>query len=503
MNKWKKMMAVGISGMIAVSSFSAGVLASSNREISLSFSEDRDEPETVSQEMAPSEIDAETNSQENVVLETEKKEYEKIGTTGSSYSGIYTTDVSEIVKNTIPSIVAITSVSKEKVQDFFLGEQEYDVEGTGSGIIIAQTDDELLIATNKHVVSGANSLTVCFSVEAEDNKDLIADAVVKGTNASNDLAVVSVPLSNINEDVLGKLKIATIGSSSDIEVGDPAIVIGNALGVGQTVTTGIISALEREIQTQVGTFKEFQTDAAINLGCSGGAILNNNGEVIGIVSAKATSMYADNMGYGIPVDEAVPILQNLINTETRTALDEHGFLGITAVPVSDEAKQIDNMPSGAFVFEVNDDSAAKEAGIEKGNIIIAVDGREISTPEELVDTIALYAPGETIDVTMMVAEQGSYKEKEVSVTLKAGPDNADEKEPEKNEEAPKEEENKERIEMDIAPEKEQNEKQDKEQRPAPEGDKHADPDSMDGYDFFSDYYGTDQFYNDFFGNIKN
>ena len=355
--------------------------------------------------------------------EAEKKEpvsYETLETTVTGEEGITAMDVSGIVENCMPSIVSITSKSVQEVQSYFYGSQKVEAESAGSGIIIAQNDTELLIATNKHVVADAKKMTVCFTVDVEDPEDAVVEAVTKGTDGTYDLAVVAVELADIPQDVLSQLKIATLGSSDDLKVGETAIAIGNALGVGQTVTCGIISALEREITTDVGTFTELQTDAAINFGCSGGALLNKRGEVIGINSAKATSDYAESMGYAIPIDTAIPVLTNLINRETRTVVENHGYMGITVVPVSDEAKQMYNMPAGAFVYEVNEGSAGEKAGLKKGDIITKFDGISIDSSDTLVNTLGYYEVGETVTVEIQVAENGSYTSKELEVTLQEG-----------------------------------------------------------------------------------
>lgn len=367
-----------------------------------------------------------TEEAEQTELKEEKTEektsvsYETLETTSTGEDGIIAMDVSAIVENCMPSIVSITNHSVQEVQSYFYGSQEMETESAGSGIIIAQNDTELLIATNKHVVEDAQKMTVCFTVEAEDPEDLVVEAVTKGTDSSYDLAVVAVELSNIPEEILSQLKIATLGSSDDLKVGETAIAIGNALGTGQTVTSGIISALEREITTDVGTFTELQTDAAINFGCSGGALLNKRGEVIGINSAKATADYAESMGYAIPIDAAIPILTNLINRETRTVVDNHGYMGITVVPVSDEAKEMYNMPAGAFVYEVTEGSAGEEAGLKKGDIITKFDGITIDSSDTLVETLGYYEAGETVTVEIQVAEGGTYNSKELEVTLQEG-----------------------------------------------------------------------------------
>ena len=370
---------------------------------------------------------AETESETETETETEPEtvDYDELETTGTADGEIKALDVSDIVKNVMPSIVSISIKSVQEVESYFYGTQQYEEEGAGSGVIIAQNGSELLIATNNHVVEDTDEITVCFSADDDDPDDLIVPAVVKGTDASTDLAVVAVKLSDIKEDVYNQLKIATLGSSDDLNVGESAIVIGNALGIGQTVTTGIISALNRDVTTDAGTFTEFQTDAAVNLGCSGGAVLNGRGEVIGIVDAKATSDYAESMGYGIPIDTAKPVLQKLINRQTRTTVEKHGYLGVTVVPVSDEAKQMYNMPAGAFVYSVEKDSAADEAGIQQGDIITEFDGISIDSAQTLVDTISLYKVGETVDVVVESNANGSYESRTVKVTLQEGTSDSD------------------------------------------------------------------------------
>ena len=373
--------------------------------------------------------------------------YEKLAPTGSVTDGITTLDVTAIVENVMPSIVSVTATSVQKVRSYFSMEP-YEIEGVGmgSGIIISQNDTELLIATNYHITNGSKDLTVCFSAEAEDEDDLIVPAVLKGeTNRDADIAVLAVKLSDIKPEVYSQLKVATLGSSSSLKVGQAAIVIGNALGFGQAVSTGIISALDRPIQTEAGSFQEFMTDASVNLGCSGGAILNTKGEVVGIVNAKDTADYAEGMGYGIPIDTAIPILQEMINRETRETVDNHGYLGITVVPVSEEASSMYDMPQGAYVYEVQEGSAAAQAGIEKGNIITAFDGIPVGSSDDLVNRIGYYEVGETVKVTLEVQDGSGYSAKEVEVTLQAGAQQEDDKEePEKTEEGqdtPNEEEN--------------------------------------------------------------
>ena len=372
---------------------------------------------------ASSADEAKEETEEETEKETETEapvKYDQLETTSSGDAAVTTVDVSEIVEDAMPSIVAITTMTVTEVESYFYGKQKIEAVGGGSGIIIAQNDTELLIATNNHITDGAKELTVCFTVDAEDPEKLLVPAVTKGTDSMNDLAVIAVELKDIDPDVFKQLKIATLGSSNNLKVGEATIVIGNALGSGQTVTTGIISALEREITTEAGTFKELQTDAAINFGCSGGAILNSKGEVIGITDAKDVVNDAEGMGYGIPIDTAIPVFSELINRQTRSAVENHGYIGITVVPVSDEAKQMYNMPAGAFVYEVTEGGAGEKAGIKKGDIITRFDGISITSSDQLVSTIGNYEVGETVKVEVQTADNGSYTAKEVEVTLQEG-----------------------------------------------------------------------------------
>ena len=393
--------------------------ASEEENVSLSIADSNEE--TADGEAAAAEGDAAENAQdETEAPATEKVEYPQLETTKTEGHVVTAVDVSDIVEAAMPSVVSITSKSVQEVQSYFYGTQQYEAEGRGSGFIIAQSADELMIATNNHVVDDATSLTVGFSVDAENEDDLLAPGVLKGTSAKYDLAVVAVKLSDIPENVLSQLKIATLGSSDDMEIGEAAILIGNALGEGQTVSTGVVSALEHEIVTEGGTYSEFQIDAGVNLGCSGGPILDGNGKVIGIFNAKAVADYAESMGFGIPIDTAIPVLTDMINMTTRETVDNHGYLGVTVVPVSEEAMQMYGMPAGAYIYEVPEGSGAEAAGLKKGDIITKFDGRELSSSDDLINAISYYEPGETVTVTVMTNDGNGYVEKEVQVTLQEG-----------------------------------------------------------------------------------
>lgn len=334
-------------------------------------------------------------------------------------------NIKKVAQDVMPAIVAITNVGEENIE-FFGQEFRQNTESTGSGIIVAKSDTELLIATNNHVVEGADDLTVCFSVDMddpEDEEDKLVSAQVKGTDSSLDLAVVAVKLEDIKDEVADKIGIVQLGDSDEVEVGEWAVAIGNALGYGQSVTFGIISALDREVtvSTENGmvTNNMIQTDAAINFGNSGGALLDMQGRLIGINSAKAAESGVEGMGYAIPINTAKPIIEDLMNQTTRTLVDadKAGALGVVPVDVSEEARQIYNIPAGAFVYELTDNSAAEAAGIKQGDIITKLDKSGISSKAELLNKMQYYAAGETVDVTVKRAGSEGYEEKVITVTL--------------------------------------------------------------------------------------
>lgn len=351
--------------------------------------------------------------------------------------------VAAVAQASMPSVVAITTVSVQEIPSFFgYSSRQYKSASTGSGIIVGDNDDELLIATNNHVVDGATTLSVCFigddvanaeteTVNAGDNGDLnVEDAVsakIKGTDADNDLAVVAVKKSDIPEDTLNQIKIAQIGSSDDLAVGQQVVAIGNALGYGQSVTSGWISALNRTISTDDGTNSTglIQTDAAINPGNSGGALLNMKGELIGINSAKYADSAVEGMGYAIPISKAKPILEELMNRETREKVDssKKGYLGVSLASLTTEAIEMYNMPTGAFVRNVENDSPAQEAGICKGDIIVKFDGQKVSDGDDLLDKLQYYKSGEKIEAVIARATNGEYEENTVELTLGTRSDN--------------------------------------------------------------------------------
>ena len=332
-------------------------------------------------------------------------------TTSSSSTG--TSDVATIAKNAMPSIVSITNMSVQEVQSFFGGTQQQESTSVGSGIIIGQTDSELLILTNNHVVEGNEKLTVSFV----DNESV--EANVKGTDSTKDLAVVAVKISDVKDSTMDEIAVATMGDSSKLEVGEQVVAIGNALGYGQSVTSGIVSATERTLDGYEGGTL-IQTDAAINPGNSGGALLNSNGEVIGINTAKVATDSVEGMGYAIPISDASDTIQNLMNQVTKTKVSEaeQGYLGIQGVDVSDESAKMYNMPTGVYISDVVKNGGAQQAGLTKGSVITGLEGTTISDMNSLKEQLQYHRVGDKVKVTVQVpGNNGEYTEKTVEVTL--------------------------------------------------------------------------------------
>lgn len=351
---------------------------------------------------------------------------------GSSNTG--SLDVSDITTSAMPSIVAITNKSVQEVQDYFSqfgfggqGQtQTQETESQGSGIIIGKNDSELLMVTNNHVVEGADTLSVCFI----DNQ--VYEAAIKGTDPENDLAVIAVPLDSISNDTMSQIAVASIGDSDSLKVGEQVVAIGNALGYGQSVTTGIVSAVNRTLSSDSSDTQDsesssgdsssatyIQTDAAINPGNSGGALLNMNGEVIGINSAKLASTEVEGMGYAIPISRVSDIIDNLMNQTTRTKVDsdKQGTIGIKGINVTSDVQDKYGLPEGIYVSEVTSGSAADKAGITSGSVITKFDGKSVTDIENLQDLLQYYKAGETVELTLQVPDSDSYKEKTVSITL--------------------------------------------------------------------------------------
>ena len=350
-------------------------------------------------------------------------------------------DVSDIVEETMPSIVSITTKSVEEVQSYYgmfgqygaYSPEQREVQGSGSGIIIGKNDTELLIATNYHVVDGAETLSVGFC------DSTACEAKVKGYDSEKDLAVVAVSLDDIDSDTMDAISIATIGNSDNLKVGEQVVAIGNALGYGQSVTTGIVSAKNRQLNSDdtVGDYDSdsnsatnlIQTDAAINPGNSGGALLNMNGEVVGINSAKLASTEVEGIGYAIAISDVTDTIESLMNEETRDKVEDHGVLGITVQTVDSAVTEAYGVPEGVLVREVTEGGAADAAGIEARSIITKFAGKTVTTKEQLVDFLSYYEPGEDVELTIEVPDGKEYKEETVTVTLGKSEDtqNADSK----------------------------------------------------------------------------
>ncbi len=344
------------------------------------------------------------------------------GTSLSKSSSVVTSDVSDVVEEVMPSIVSITSMSVEEVQGFFGGTYQKKSAGAGTGIIIGENDSELLIVTNNHVVENSDTLTVTFIDETS------VEANIKGADADYDVAVIAVPAGSIQPETLGALKVATLGDSTELKVGEPAIAIGNALGYGQSVTTGVISALDRSVaatdsrtgQTIENSVNLIQTDAAINEGNSGGALVNVNGEVVGINSAKLIGDNVEGIGYAIPISDVSDLIRGLMNQETKEKVDEdnRGMIGIIGISVSDAFSQQIDLPAGVYVTEVTEGGGADKAGMTKGCIITAINGSSVDSMDALQEQLQYYAKGETVTLTIQIPQtNGEYEEQTVDVRL--------------------------------------------------------------------------------------
>ena len=376
------------------------------------------------------------------LLKSEKKSDDSKDDSKDESTAKGSLDVSDIVEAAMPSIVSITTKSVEEVQNYYgmFGQygayspsQEQEVQGSGSGIIIGKNDSELLIATNYHVVEGAETLSVGFC------DSTACEAKVKGYDSEKDLAVVAVSLDDIDSDTMDAITIATIGNSDDLKVGAQVVAIGNALGYGQSVTTGIVSAKNRQLNSDdtVGDYDSdsnsatnlLQTDAAINPGNSGGALLNMNGEVVGINSAKLASTEVEGIGYAIAISDVTDTIESLMNEETRDKVEDHGVLGITVQTVDSAVTEAYGVPEGVLVREVTEGGAADDAGIEARSIITKFAGKTVTTKEQLVDFLSYYEPGEDVELTIEVPDGKEYKEETVTVTLGKSEDtqNADSK----------------------------------------------------------------------------
>ncbi|MCD8081939.1 MAG: trypsin-like peptidase domain-containing protein [Clostridiales bacterium] len=338
--------------------------------------------------------------------------------TTASASPAIMMDVSSIVEEAMPSVVAINNTMTYEQRTWFGQSQTVEVPSSGSGIIVGQNDEELLIVTNNHVVEDSKELTVTFIDDEQ------VGALIKGTDSDSDLAVIAVQLSDILPETMSKIKIATLGDSDELKVGQGVIAIGNALGYGQSVTVGYISALDREVQTDDSTTKNLlQTDAAINPGNSGGALLNMNGEVIGINAAKYSSTSVEGMGYAIPISQAEDIINELMSKKTRVTVEEskQGYLGIQGQNIDETAAQMYDMPRGIYVYKIVEDSAAAASDLREKDIITKFDGQSVKTMAELKDMLTYYEGGDTVELTVQSLQDGQYVERTVSITLGTKP----------------------------------------------------------------------------------
>lgn len=360
------------------------------------------------------------NSKNNSTLTTTT---DSLSTSNAAFETASTATITSIAQNCLPSVVSITNKGVSEVRTMF-GTYQQDTESSGSGIIIGENESELLIVTNYHVVSGSNELSVVFSYDEANDEPSLVSARVKGYEADKDLAVIAVSLEDITDEMRSQIKVATIGDSSNLVLGQDVVAIGNALGYGQSITTGIISALNREVtvsdeQGSTITNRLIQTDAAINPGNSGGALLNMNGELIGINSVKVSSSSVEGMGYAIPISDVQSIIEELMLKETRDVVPEQaqGYLGIGGTDVTTDISETYGMPVGIFINRIYDNSPAGAAGLSKGNIITKFDGQTVKSMSELKSLLTYYRSGETVEIVAMIQGNNGYSEQKFSLTL--------------------------------------------------------------------------------------
>ena len=348
----------------------------------------------------------------------------KVATTSSSSD---TQSVANIAANCMPSIVAITNIGVTDVMTYW-GTTQTESESCGSGVIIGQTDDELLIVTNYHVIEGNNTLTVVFSYDEKNEEPQAVEAYAKGYDEDKDLAVIAISMDNITEEMAKQISVATVGSSDDLVLGEEVVAIGNALGYGQSVTTGIVSALDRQITSSEDSSTEneyIQTDAAINPGNSGGALFNLSGQLVGINSAKIASDGVEGMGYAIPISDVYDLIEEMMNETVRTevvAENERGYLGMTGADVTLAISNAYGYPEGIYINAVSEGAALDKAGITTGSVITKFDGKNVRSISNLQTLLTYYKAGETITITVAVKDGSSYTEKDINVTLSSKDD---------------------------------------------------------------------------------
>lgn len=360
-----------------------------------------------------------TQSKTNSVANTTLTSFQNSSSSNLSSSS----SIKEIATKGMPSIVAITNIGVTETMTMW-GNIPQQSESCGSGIIIGENDTELLVVTNNHVIEGNQTLTVVFSYDEDNQNPNAVEAHVKGADSKRDLAVIGISKDKLNDDVLSQISVAAVGNSADLSLGEQVVAIGNALGYGQSVTTGIVSALNRQIGTDESGKSDgntyIQTDAAINPGNSGGALFNMKGELVGINTAKIASAQIEGMGYAIPISDVHDLIEDLKNQTTRTeVVDEkdRGYLGISGTDVTSDVSSTYHIPEGVFLAEVTDGSPAANAGLSRGYVITKFDGKTINSSSELQNLVKYYKSGETVTITAQVPENSQYNEKEFHVTL--------------------------------------------------------------------------------------
>ena len=416
-----------VAGMMIVVMISvflpSGLRKSENDETTVSATIEADTEETESEDMVDGGAEDETTSEGEESIEFSGEEIQVTEQTQQEQTVV--TDVTRVVEQVMPCVVSIFGTYV--VEDSFFGYYDYESEGGGSGIIIAESDSELLIVTNNHVVEDTKEMTVQFI------DDSVAEARVKGTDPDMDLAVIAVDLDDLDPSTKKQIRVAILGNSDTLQVGEPAIAIGNALGYGQSVTTGVISAVNRSYTDEDGPLYGgntedydpdevkylIQTDAAINPGNSGGALLNVNGEVIGINSSKIADYTIEGMGYAIPISTAAPIIEDLMTQRTRPAKKDEGgaYLGVSGMEATEKMLERYDLSDGIYITQVFDDTPAEEAGIRKGDILISIDGEEVADMDELAEVLSCYEEGDRVTIKMLKRSNRGYQEEEVDVVL--------------------------------------------------------------------------------------
>lgn len=366
------------------------------------------EKKNSSSSMSATEI-SETGNSDDYQIKVNSSDTTDASSASATAATASSADVSTVVANVMPSVVAITCQITQETQTMF-GTYEQQGTGAGTGIIIGQDAGELLIVTNNHVIEDASSVEVTFADEST------ATAAIKGTDPSNDIALLSIDMDDLTDDTKGKIEIATIGDSDTAEMGDMVIAIGNALGYGQSVTVGYISALNREVTVDDVTLKLIQTDAAINPGNSGGPLVNTKGEIIGINSVKYSSTEVEGIGYSIPMATVVPIVNELMNREELTE-DEQGYIGIVGKDITEDYAAAFNLPEGIYVSEIKDDSPAADSDLNVGDIIVGINETAVSDMEALQQVLSYTKAGTKVTLQLKVLDNGEYVDKEINVTL--------------------------------------------------------------------------------------